>query len=238
MNNLIFKSRDELIQVNPDEIVYFKADGNYSKMILSSGKEKLLTMNLTKVQMILDEQLGNQSALFERVGRDVIIRKAYLFTIQVLRKRLILTVPNCEKYFELSVSKEALKKLKEDHENMHIFFSPRAQLRDLQTRNIYPLKTGLNRFGRKSNSTACDNQIDNGDNQISRLHFEIDVRQIDSTINYEYSLTDSQSANGTYLNNERIETGVTVLLSFGDKIRVGKTKLMLENIDIDRTEII
>ena len=100
MNNLIFKSRDELIQVNPDDIVYFQADGNYSIMVLTSRKEQLLTMNLSKVQLMLDEQLGTQSALFERIGRDLIIRKAYLFSIQVLRKKLILAVPNSEKYFD------------------------------------------------------------------------------------------------------------------------------------------
>ena len=50
MNNLIFKSRDELIQVHPDEIVYFQANGNYSKMMLSSRKEKLLTTNSIKQQ--------------------------------------------------------------------------------------------------------------------------------------------------------------------------------------------
>src|ERR1035437_3672138 len=116
MDILIFKWRDELIQVNPDELVYFQADGNYSIMMLASRKEQLLTMNLMKVQLTLEEQLGSQSALFERVGRDLIIRKAFIFSIQTLRKKLILAVPNSEKFFELQVSKEALKKLKENHE--------------------------------------------------------------------------------------------------------------------------
>jgi len=51
MNNLIFKWRDELIQVNIDDIVYFQADGNYSIMMLTSRKEQLLTINLSKVQL-------------------------------------------------------------------------------------------------------------------------------------------------------------------------------------------
>ena len=79
MNLLVFKWRDELIQVNTDDIVYFKADGNYSKMMLAFRKEQLLSMNLSKVQFILEEQLGFQSILFERIVRDLIIRKACLF---------------------------------------------------------------------------------------------------------------------------------------------------------------
>ncbi|MDP4239438.1 MAG: LytTR family DNA-binding domain-containing protein [Bacteroidota bacterium] len=112
MDCLIFKWRDELIQVNSDDIVYFQADGNYSIMLLASRKEQLLTMNLSKVQLTLEEQLGSQSALFERVGREFIIRKAFIFSIQTLKQKLILAVPNSEKFFELQVSKEALKKLK------------------------------------------------------------------------------------------------------------------------------
>jgi len=66
MDILIFKWRDELIKVNPDELVYFQADGNYSVMMLASRKEQLLSMNLSKVQLILEEQLGSQIILIDR----------------------------------------------------------------------------------------------------------------------------------------------------------------------------
>ncbi|MBK6344992.1 MAG: LytTR family transcriptional regulator DNA-binding domain-containing protein [Bacteroidales bacterium] len=140
MEILIFRWRDELIKVNTQEIVYFKADGNYSIMVLSSQKEQLLAMNLSKVQLTLEEQLGKHSILFERVGRDLIIRKSYLFTIQILKKRLTLAVPGSEKFFELHISKDALKKLKESQELKPSEISEEAQLRDSHTRRIYPLK--------------------------------------------------------------------------------------------------
>ena len=238
MNLLVFKWRDELIQVNSDDIVYFQADGNYSKMMLAFRKEQLLSMNLSKVQFILEEQLGFQSILFERIGRDLIIRKACLFSIQVLKRRLILAVPNSEKFFELQVSKEALRKLKESQERKPIIISIQAQLRDLQTRKIYPLKIGQNRFGRKSTESECEYLIDNGDNQISRRHFTIKVL-LNSDLNQkEYYLIDSLSANGTYLNNERVQKDISILLHFGSKIRAGKTEFVLENTDSFRTEII
>ena len=238
MDTLIFKWRDELIQVNPDDIVYFKADGNYSVMMLASRKEQLLSMNLSKVQLTLEEQLGSQSDLFERIGRDLIIRKAYLYSIQVLRKKLILAVPNSEKYFELQVSKEALKKLKVGQETKPIVHSIQAQLRDLQTRKIYPLKTGMNRFGRKSNPTECEHPIDNGDNKISRLHFNIVVYEQVPDGKYEFYVADLNSSNGTFHNEERISSDNPKPISIGAKIRAGKTEFVLEYADMDKTEII
>ena len=232
---LIFTWRDELIKVNLNDIVYFQADGNYSNMVLASQKEQLLTINLSRVQLTLEEQLGKHSALFERIGRDLIIRKSYLFSIQTLKKRLILAVPGSEKFFELHISKDALRKLKESQEVKPNVISCEAQLRDLQTRKIYPLVMGENRFGRKS--TESKHPIDNGDNQISRKHFNIDVQYKADTRKYEYYLIDLQSANGTWLDNKLLTKGDPNPLDFGSKIRAGKTELIFEKTDTDRTEI-
>jgi hypothetical protein len=237
MDILIFKWRDELIQVNPDEIVYFQADGNYASMMLVSGKERLLSMNLAKVQLVLEEQLGHQSALFERVGRDLIIRNTYLFSIQTLRQKLILLIPKSEKIFELHVSKEALKKLKENQVLKPTGITNETQLRDLQTRKIYPIKIGLNRFGRKSKNSESEYPIDNGDSLISRNHFAIDVLFDMETRCYECYLIDSESANGTFLDNKQIPKDTPTLLHFGCKIKAGKTEFILEQTDTDRTEI-
>ncbi len=93
MKTLIFNWRDELIRIKPEEIVYFEADGNYSKMMLVSKKQQFLSMNLSKVMAKLQEHLGRKSEIFERVGRDLIIRKACLYSIHILQKQLVLTVP-------------------------------------------------------------------------------------------------------------------------------------------------
>ena len=238
MDTLIFKWRDELIQVNPEDIVYFQADGNYSVMMLVSRKEQLLSMNLSKVQLLLEEQLGNQSILFERVGRDLIIRKAFIFSIQTLRKKLILSVPNSDKFFELEVSKEALKKLKETQQEKPKRILNEVQLRDLQTRKIYPLQIGHNRFGRKSNPTECEHPVDNGDNKISRLHFNIVVYEQVPDGKYEFYVADLNSSNGTFHNEERISSDNPKPISIGAKIRAGNTEFVLEYADMDKTEII
>ena len=237
MNNLIFKWRDEFIQLNPDDIVYFQADGNYSNMMLASRKEQLLTMNLSKVQLTLDEQLGPQSELFERVGRDLIIRKDFIYSIQTLRKKLILSVPNSDKFFELEVSKEALKKLKETQEVKPNRTLIQVQIRDLQTRKIYPLYIGHNRFGRKSGSTECEHPIDNGDSKISRLHFDIEVILQIPEEKYKFKMYDLNSANGTFLNEEIISPENPKPINIGVRIKAGNTEFILEYTNIDKTEI-
>jgi len=237
MNNLIFKWRDELIKVNPEDIVYFQADGNYSNMMLTSRKEQLLTMNLSKVQLTLDEQLGSQTSMFERVGRDLIIRKAFIYSIQTLRKKLILSVPNSDKFFELEVSKEALKKLKETQEEKPKRILNEVQLRELQTRKIYPLHIGHNRFGRKTNSIECEHPIDNGDSKISRLHFNVELIQETSEGKYNFRLDDLDSANGTFLSEERVSSENPKPINIGAKIKAGKTEFVLEYADLDKTEI-
>lgn len=233
---LIFKNRDELIQVKPEDIVYFKADGNYCKMLLTSRKEQLLTINLSKVQSILDEQLGFESHLFERVGRDLIIRKACIFSIQILKKKLVLSVSENNSFIELQASKEALKILKDNtenkpHQNLY-------QLRDLITRKVYPLSVGNNRFGRKSHTNECEHSVDNGDSLISRIHFNILVyiQLIDSK--YEFYAVDLKSSNGTFLNDERVSSDSPQSITVGAKIKAGKTEFVLEYIDLERTEII
>lgn len=238
MDILIFKWRDELIQVKPDEIVYFQANGNYTSMMLVSGKVQLLSLNLAKVQMVINEQLGHQSTLFERVGRDLIIRSTYLFSIQTLRQKLILFIPKNEKFFELHVSKDALKKLKDNQILKPTGICNETQLRDLQTRKIYPLRIGLNRFGRKSKSTESEYPIDNGDNLISRNHFAIDVLFDTETRCYKCYLIDSESANGTFLDSKQIPKKISTQLYFGCKIKAGRTEFILEQTDTDSTEIV
>lgn len=239
MDNLIFKSRDEFIQVNPEDIVYFQADGNYSNMMLTSKKAQLLTMNLSKVQLILDEQLGSQSELFERVGRDLIIRKVFIYSIQTLRKKLILLVSNSDKFFDLEVSKEALKKLKEaqEQEQKPKRLLNEVQLRDLQTRNIYPLHIGHNRFGRKNNAIECEHPIDNGDSKISRLHFNVIVSQRLPESISEFYVQDLNSANSTFHNENRVSSENPEPINIGAKIKAGKTEFVLEYTDLDKTEI-
>lgn len=235
MNTLIFNWRDELIRIKPDDIVYFEADGNYTNMMLASKKQQLLSMNLSKVMSKLVEVLGSQSDIFERVGRDLIIRKPCLYSIHLIKKQLILTVPGTHLFFELQVSKDALKKLKENQQIKQFKLVCEIQLRDLQTLNTYVLKTGLNHFGRKSSALNCEHLIDNGDNQMSRRHFCIRISTENMGEKYNYDIIDLGSSNGTYLNDKLISMNEFEAIEVGAKIRAGKTVFRVELVDLDKT---
>lgn len=236
MTKLKFVGRDELIQVNPDDIVCFKAEGNYTRMVLVSGQVQLLTMNLSKVQLILVQQLAIDAALFDRVGRDLVLRRSYIFSLNVLQQKITLIAPNGKKFIE-EVSKDAIKKLKLRQESHTSSTRAVAQLREVVSGKTYQLCIGLNRFGRKSSSTQCEHQIDNGDGKISREHFRIEVLQNSETDKMEYFISDCQSANGTYLKSLRIDTENPVVLSFGDIIKAGNTEFVFDRIDFEKTEI-
>ncbi len=236
MNTLKFKGRDELIRVNPNDVVCFRADGNYSTMVLCSRQEQLLSMNLSKLQSTLDEQLGYDSAVFERIGRDLILRKSYIFAIHILQQKITLIAPNGNKFVE-EVSRDAIKKLKERQESDTSKVLTLAQLREIATGKIYRLNIGHNRFGRKANTNQCENSIDNGDSRISRNHFSIQV-QFNEVGEMNYTLTDSNSANGTYINDTLIEKEKLVYLKFGCKVKAGNTEFIFEKTDMDKTEII
>jgi len=81
------------------------------------------------------------------------------------------------------------------------------------------LKKGVNTIGRKAD---CTIQLDTTDEYISRHHARVELRaRTDGA--YEYLLTDWESRNGTFLNEERLEKEETVFISLGDRIRFGHT---------------
>jgi two-component system LytT family response regulator len=74
----------------PKEIIFFKADGNYTCVITTDGKERLLTAGVGKVEQIL-------TTSFVRISRSIIINTQYLAML-VKGKRLCVLKHNEEEY--------------------------------------------------------------------------------------------------------------------------------------------
>ncbi len=110
--NLYLNSRDEFFRIDISKIVYFESDGNYTNIILSNKMKGTVCMNLSQMQNILHESLKESAAIFARVGKCHIINLNYVFQIAILRQRLTLTDGEHFEY-QINVSKEALKKLRE-----------------------------------------------------------------------------------------------------------------------------
>ena len=109
---IIFNSRDKLIRIDIRKIVFFESDGNYTYMITANKLKSCLTMNLAHTEQALANHLGVQAHRFMRIGKRFIVNMRYIYQINILKQ--MLTLSDNELFtFQLPVSKDALKKIKE-----------------------------------------------------------------------------------------------------------------------------
>ena len=72
----------------------------------------MFTMNLAHCQQLIEKQLGKEAEIFIRIGKQLIVNRAYIFKINVNKQELIMSDMTLRETFALSASKEALKQLK------------------------------------------------------------------------------------------------------------------------------
>ncbi len=112
MAKLYFNTRDELNRIEVSKIVYFEADGNYTDIIMVNKLRASICMNLGEMEKALAEQLGPDDRTFMRIGKRFIINMQYVYQINVLKQQLILS--DYDHFaFQVSISKEALRKVKD-----------------------------------------------------------------------------------------------------------------------------
>ena len=109
---LIISNSNELVRVKPERIVYVESDGNYSTLVLHDKTEQVFTMNLAHFQQMIEEQLGKEAMTFIRIGKQLIVNRAYIFKINPNKQQLIMSDMDKNIAFDLQASKEALKQLK------------------------------------------------------------------------------------------------------------------------------
>lgn len=111
-SHILFQTRDELINVDLAKVVYFEADGNYTKVVFKNNLSVVVLTNLGNVEKLLDDVLKGKLYSFVRIGRQYIINSKMIFKIDIPHQRLVLTDCVNPTVFTLSASKEALKNLK------------------------------------------------------------------------------------------------------------------------------
>lgn len=115
MEWLRISTSTELVRVATDEIVYVRADGNYSDLVLTNGKSRKMTFQLHFFDEVF-QQLQNN--MFARVGRSLIVNKRYIHVINLTEQMLIFSGQQIKSDIKpVNVSREALKQLKELLEN-------------------------------------------------------------------------------------------------------------------------
>ena len=111
IKNLFFNSRDEALRVNIDNIVFFEGDGGYTYIVSANKLRSCVGINLHTMEETLAKQLGENAAMFLRIGKRFIINRKYIYQIRVIKQQLILS-DQLTFTSQLAVSREALRKLK------------------------------------------------------------------------------------------------------------------------------
>ena len=109
---LIIKTRDELLRIRIGQILYFEADRNYTKLLLSSDIQFTFAINIGKIEEILSKQVKGCDKILMRVGKSHIINKEHILQINLPKQRLLLLTEE-SKPKELIISKDPLKILKD-----------------------------------------------------------------------------------------------------------------------------
>ncbi len=99
-----FKNRTGFYMIDPDEILYCKADSNYTIFELETGKTYTVSMNLGKVEEILP------NLCFFRISRSTIININYLSLVD--RKTMTCELINDGPHV-LSISRKYMKELEQ-----------------------------------------------------------------------------------------------------------------------------
>lgn len=109
---IFFNSRDELQRIDVSKIVYFEADGNYTDIVMVNKLRASVCMNLGEMERALAAQIGDEAKIFMRIGKRFIINMRYVYSINVLKQQLVLS--DYDHFaFQVTISKEALKNMKE-----------------------------------------------------------------------------------------------------------------------------
>ena len=126
MEWLRISTSNELVRVATDDIVYVRADGNYSNLMLTNGMSRTMTLQLHDFE---DAFKRLQNNMFVRVGRSLIVNKRYIYVINLTDQQLILSggiISEPIVFYgqsrlgtpqNITLSRDALKQLKELLEN-------------------------------------------------------------------------------------------------------------------------
>lgn len=107
-----FNSRDKLIRLDAQKIIFCESDGNYTYIATPNNQKICITMNLSHTEEAMATQLGKVAKQFMRIGKRFVVNMNYIYQIDIQKQKLLLS--DCERFvFALPISKEALKQVKE-----------------------------------------------------------------------------------------------------------------------------
>ena len=109
---IYLNSRDEFLRIDISRIVYFEADGNYTRIVLSNGLVGMVCMSLTKMEQYVGPLVKKKGITLARIGKRFIINLSYVYKINLLQQELVLSDQRFFSY-TLNLSRDALKNLRD-----------------------------------------------------------------------------------------------------------------------------
>lgn len=114
MTPIIFNTRDELIKIDIDKMIYAMAEDNYVHLFFRNGQRVMVCMTLLSLeQLIMSVIAKDKKGVYTRIGRRFIVNNNYIMQINTLKQQLVLSDLDVVEPITLTVSKEALKVLKQ-----------------------------------------------------------------------------------------------------------------------------
>lgn len=111
---IIFNSRDELIKIDIDKMVYAMAEDNYVHLFFRNGQSIMVSTSLQSLEHLIQSAITkNREGVYTRIGRRYIINNKFITQINTLKQYIILSDLYLMRPITLKVSKEALKVLKQ-----------------------------------------------------------------------------------------------------------------------------
>lgn len=101
-----FSARTGTVYINPAEIIYCQADGNYSDLFMTGREKQTITINIGKLEKMLPD------SKFIKISRSLIINKQFL--VEVNRKERQCTLKVNDDYITLNVPAKYIAMLIED----------------------------------------------------------------------------------------------------------------------------
>lgn len=112
MAKICLNTRDDMLFIDLDKVAFAQANGNYTELTYISGQKQMITIGLSKVEDYIRASYSKGTpSPFVRMGRSLIINQSYLYAINILRQKLVLSDFDSHMY-AISVPKQLLKEYK------------------------------------------------------------------------------------------------------------------------------
>lgn len=120
MTPILFNTRDELIKVDIDKMIYAMAEDNYVYLHFRNSQSVMVCTTLQSLEQLIQSVVArNKKGIYTRIGRRYIVNNNYITQINILKQQLILSDLDVIEPIVLKVPKEALKVLKQTITETH-----------------------------------------------------------------------------------------------------------------------